>query len=242
MLLHFAKMNAGGNDFILLDDRRGKLALEREKIARLCDRHRGVGADGLLVAEAPRGEGEVRMRYFNADGGEAEMCGNGARCLAKFMGRQKVRMETAAGLVFAELAGENVRLSMSEPRGMQLGSVNFIHVGVPHGVVMVDDLDAVPVEERGAALRRERDANVDFVQALDARTLAIRTYERGVEGETLSCGTGAVAAALVFHALTGAKSPVSVRTRGGDVLVVDFERGVTLTGAADFVFEGTIVI
>ncbi|MEI8233987.1 MAG: diaminopimelate epimerase [Verrucomicrobiota bacterium] len=268
MLLHFTKMNGAGNDFVVVDNRRRELPLTRQAIARLCDRHRGVGGDGLLAVEPAEAGADFRMRYYNADGGEAEMCGNGARCFARYAGRLagitgRIRFETMAGIISAEFVGDLVRLAMSEPRGLALNeslalpgaalTVHSVNTGVPHAVVVVDDLDAVPVKEYGAGLRYHahfapRGTNANFIQPLDAATIAIRTYERGVEDETLACGTGVVASALTFHELTGAPSPLSVRVRGGDILQVGFEggrgayRNVTLTGPADFVFEGEIVI
>ena len=268
MLLHFTKMNGAGNDFVDVDHRRNELLLSRETIARLCDRHRGVGADGLLAVEPAQNGADFRMRYYNADGGEAEMCGNGARCFARFAGRLagitgQLSFETIAGIISAEFVGDNVRLAMSEPQGMRLReslalsntalTVHSVNTGVPHAVVVVEDLEAVPVKEYGAGIRHHahfapRGTNANFIHALDSQTLAIRTYERGVEDETLACGTGVVASALVYHELTGAKSPVAVQVRGGDTLSVGFSgtRGtyqdVTLTGPADFVFEGEIGI
>jgi len=268
MILHFTKMNGAGNDFVVVDNRQDNLPLSRETIARLCDRHRGVGADGLLAVEPAQNGADFRMRYYNADGGEAEMCGNGARCFARFAGRLagipgKLNFETIAGVISAEFVGDNVRLAMSEPHGMRLHeslalesttlTVHSVNTGVPHAVVVVEDLDAVPVMEYGAGLRYHahfapRGTNANFIQPVNAQTIAIRTYERGVEGETLACGTGVVASALVFHELTGAKSPVAVQVRGGDTLSVAFtgSRGVyqsvTLTGPADFVFDGEIAI
>ncbi len=264
MRLSFTKMNGAGNDFVMVDNRDGALALDMATIARLCDRHRGVGADGLLAVEAAQNGADFRMRYYNADGGEAEMCGNGARCFARFAGRLtgtggSVRFETIAGVIAAQLDGDRVQLRMSPPAGLALGAelvvagertaVHFVNTGVPHAVVLVDDLAAVEVVKTGAAIRRHeqfapKGTNVNFVQTLNAQLLAIRTFERGVEGETLACGTGVVAAALISHRLTGAPSPVGVRVRGGDVLDVGFAleggdfRDVTLTGPADFVFEG----
>ena len=275
-MLHFTKMNGAGNDFVVVDNRRGELPLGRETIARLCDRHRGVGADGLLAVEPALNVADTgadfRMRYYNADGGEAEMCGNGARCFARFAGRlagltDQVRFETEAGVIAAEFVGDNVRLAMSEPQGLKLResielpsaalTVHSVNTGVPHAVVVVDDLkalEAVPIMEYGSGLRYHahfapKGTNANFIAPLDAQTLAIRTYERGVEGETLACGTGVTASALIFHELTGAKSPVAVQVRGSDTLSVGFEeagrgcyRNVTLTGPADFVFEGDVAI
>lgn len=268
-LLRFTKMNGAGNDFVMLDNREGALALTDSSIARLCDRHRGVGADGLLLVEKPQGEADFRMRYYNADGREAEMCGNGARCFARFVNKLapgadgKVSFETQAGIISASLRGDQVSLGMSEPgpfaEGVELDAagekltVYSINTGVPHAVVLVDDLDGVDVHKLGAALRHHhhfqpRGTNVNFVRQLGPQNLAIRTYERGVEAETLACGTGVVASALTVAALTGAESPIRVLVKGGDTLGVDFLRSgegfshVVLTGPADFVFEGEIAV
>jgi len=268
-ILHFQKMNGAGNDFVLLDNRHGSLALTDTQIARLCDRHRGVGADGLLLVEKPEGQADFRMRYYNADGREAEMCGNGARCFARFVNRLapsahgKVTFETPAGLISATLHGDQVSLGMSQPgpfaEGVALDAagqnltVYSINTGVPHALVLVDNLDGTDVSSLGAALRHHhqfqpRGTNVNFVRQLGPQDLAIRTYERGVEAETLACGTGVVAAALGIAALTGAESPIRVLVKGGDTLSVDFLRTkdgfshVVLSGPADFAFEGDIMV
>lgn len=267
-MLNFTKMNGAGNDFVMIDNRAGGLGLSREAIARLCDRHRGVGADGLIAVEPAENGADFRMRYYNADGGEAEMCGNGARCFARFASRlagssNALSFETMAGVVTARLLGENVQLQMSAPRDLVLGTaltaagqeltVHAVNTGVPHAIVVVEDLGAVDVLALGAALRGHdrflpRGTNANFVEVRAPQTLAIRTYERGVEGETLACGTGVCAAALVHHALTGAPSPIAVQVRGGETLEVGFERvddgftNVTLTGPADFVFEGQVAL
>jgi len=267
-MLPFTKMNGAGNDFVLVDNRDGNLSLCRETIARLCDRHRGIGADGLLVVEPAAGAADFRMRYYNSDGGEAEMCGNGARCFARFANRldgprQNVSFETQAGVISANFIGEQVCLAMSDPKDLSMNIelglkpktlvVHFVNTGVPHAVTVVDDIEESAVGTLGAAIRFHRHfapkgTNANFIKPLDARTIAIRTYERGVEAETLACGTGVVASAIVFHELTDAASPVGVRVRGGDLLEVGFEksgdvyRKVTLTGPADFVFDGEIEI
>jgi diaminopimelate epimerase len=267
-MLKFTKMNGAGNDFVMLDNLDGQLRINAGQIAQLCDRHRGVGADGVLIVEPPANGADFRMRYYNADGGEAEMCGNGARCFARFAslitGRQgPVSFETQAGLIRADCEGTDVRLEMSEPHALALDQqlaldgyrfvVHSVNTGVPHAVVFVDDLEDVDVRGLGSGLRHHphfapKGTNVNFAQVLGPASVAIRTYERGVEDETLACGTGVVAAALILHEKHGAAAPVSVRVRGGDTLLVSFEkkggvyRNVSLTGPADFVFEGQIGI
>jgi diaminopimelate epimerase len=266
MQLSFTKMNGAGNDFIMLDNRDGKLALDSSRIARLCDRHRGVGADGVLAVEPASHGADFRMRYYNADGGEAEMCGNGARCFARFARRlgtdkAEISFETQAGTIRASFPDNEVCVSISDPHsfrppanldiGGRVVQAYFINTGVPHAVVFTDSVETVDVSKDGAALRNHsafapKGTNANFVQVIAQDTIAIRTYERGVEGETLACGTGVCAAALLHHLRSRVPSPVRVKVRGGDTLLVSFEgsqRGfhdVTLTGPADFVFDGMI--
>jgi diaminopimelate epimerase len=264
-MLRFTKMNGAGNDFVLLDNRRGEIQLEAEQIARICDRHRGVGADGILLLEKAANGADFRMRYYNADGGEAEMCGNGARCFARFANKvagaaNQISFETPAGVIGAELHGESVTLQMSNPEDLRLNlslaeidypSLHFINSGVPHVVVPVPRIDDIDVRRDGVLIRRHKmfspkGANVNFLEKCGSQSIAIRTYERGVEDETLACGTGVVASALIFSATESAEGPIRVRVRGGSELLVDFKKvgqaftGVTLSGPAEFVFEGTI--
>jgi len=268
IMLRFTKMNGAGNDFILIDNRAREIDLDRSQIAHLCDRHRGIGADGVLLLELPANRADFRMRYFNADGGEAEMCGNGARCFARFANRVagangKISFETQAGVISAELASNLVKLRMTEPTDLRLNvklpvanenkAVHFINSGVPHVVIPVVEIENVEVRLEGAAIRHHRmfspnGANVNFIEKRESNKIAIRTYERGVENETLACGTGIVASALIFAATENTSGPIHVIARGGDELQVGFQtidgsfRNVTLTGPAEFVFEGTIEI
>jgi diaminopimelate epimerase len=267
--MNFTKMNGAGNDFVVVDNRQGLISLSGMQIARLCERHRGIGADGLLAVEPSLSGADFRMRYYNADGGEADMCGNGARCFAKFAARllpgepEELSFDTPAGLIRAKFSGGLVAITMSEPRDLRepadlevagIGAcrVHFINTGVPHAVVFVGDVGTVDLAQAGASLRwnpafAPQGANANFAQALSPGSLVLRTFERGVEGETLACGTGVCAAALLHHLATGAPPPVSVRVRGGETLEVGFDasgdgtpRNVTLKGPADFVFDGAI--
>jgi diaminopimelate epimerase len=266
MQLSFTKMNGAGNDFVMIDNRDGSLALDAARVALLCDRHRGVGADGVLAVEPAQQGADFRMRYYNADGGEAEMCGNGARCFARFARRlgssnSELSFETLAGVIKASFLGSLVRITMSDPHSHRppidleingkMLNVHFLNTGVPHAVVFADDIDVIDVARDGAALRYHsafapKGANANFVRVLTPNSIALRTYERGVEGETLACGTGVCAAALLHSLRAGSFSPIQVKVRGGDTLEVGFERStsgfhhVTLTGPADFVFDGTI--
>src|SRR5215216_6973331 len=159
-MLRFTKMDGAGNDFILFDNRTGDIDLHRNQIAHLCDRHRGIGADGILLLEKPTNRADFRMRYFNADGGEAEMCGNGARCFARFANKiagqkGKISFETPAGVISAELKGDLVTLQMTEPTDLRLNvdlpmgaedkTVHFINSGVPHVVILVAKMDNADV-------------------------------------------------------------------------------------------------
>src|SRR5437870_6618004 len=266
IMLRFTKMNGAGNDFVMIDNRAGEVRLQPEQIVEICDRHRGVGADGILLLEKGSNGADFRMRYYNRDGGEAEMCGNGARCFARFANKvanapEKISFQTPAGLIRGELHGELVTLQMSEPKDLRLGielvangtkeHIHFINSGVPHVVVPVSKVDDVDVRRRGEAIRRHEmfspaGANVNFIEKRGMQKIIVRTYERGVEDETLACGTGVVASALIFAATENVDGPIGVLVRGGGELTVGFKTNgkqftnVTLTGPADFVFEGTI--
>src|ERR1700726_2180000 len=190
-MLRFTKMNGAGNDFVMIDNRAGEVRLQPEQIVRICDRHRGIGADGILLLEKGSNGADFRMRYYNRDGGEAEMCGNGARCFARFANKiagapEKISFQTPAGLIRGELDGELVTLQMSEPKDLRLGielvandkkeHVHFISSGVPHVVVSVSKVDEVDVRGRGEALRRHKDfspqgANVNFIEKRGPRKI-----------------------------------------------------------------------
>jgi diaminopimelate epimerase len=267
-MLRFTKMNGAGNDFVLIDNRTADVHLDRSQIARLCDRHRGIGADGILLLEKASKRADFQMRYFNADGGEAEMCGNGARCFARFASKVagaegKISFETPAGVISAQLIGNLVTLQMTEPTDLRLNvalrvadqnkTIHFINSGVPHVVIPASRIDDVDVRREGSAIRYHemfspKGANVNFIEKRGVNKIAVRTYERGVEDETLACGTGVVASSLIFAATERVNGPIAVIARGGDELQVGFEkidnqfRNVTLTGPADFVFDGKVDI
>jgi diaminopimelate epimerase len=273
MILHFYKMNGAGNDFIVIDNRDLSISLDPATIEALCDRNRGIGADGLLAVEPAEKGADFKFRYYNADGGEAEMCGNGARCFGRFTAHllkevpDRVTFETQAGILTAIMVGENVRIAMSKPKDLNLNTeasipnlsspLYSINTGVPHVVSFVPGgqaFEELDVFSLGRAIRQHpafspAGTNANFATILKPGHLEIRTYERGVEDETLACGTGVVACALIHHALTGAPSPIQVDVAGGDSLEIGFEKSadgsfhlVTLTGPADFVFEGEIDI
>ena len=265
MKIPFLKMHGAANDFVVIDHRRPFLPADPGLlIRRLCDRRRGIGADGVLLLENDP-EADFAMLYFNADGGAADYCGNGARCLARFaldagLGRGgEVRFRTAAGLQRARRGPEGNGIELDFGRIERVGSELVVEAadrefrgrrvrsGVPHFVVPVERVEWVPVAQWGAALRHHREfepegANVDFVARLGPSRVAMRTYERGVEGETLACGSGAMATAL-WAVAEGEASPITVVTAGGDELVVQVrtvEGGaeVTLTGPAEIAYRG----
>lgn len=267
--LPFTKMNGAGNDFILVDDRANRLALTAAEVARLCHRQRGIGADGFLrlIPCADR-MADWAWDFYNSDGSQAEMCGNGARCFARFIQRltgvqERVTFVTVAGVITATFRGEQVTVTLTVPRELRLDQwievgghawcVDSLNTGVPHAVLFVPDADQAAVQDLGSVLRHHphfapKGTNVNFVQVLAPGRIRVRTYERGVEGETLACGTGVTASALIAARRHGFPSPVQVQVQGGDTLEVGFEtdgdgfRNVGLTGPADFVFEGTIQI
>ena len=266
--VRFWKLEGAGNDFLGLDGRAGGFQLKRQQIADLCDRRRGVGADGVLVVEKPKVRGaDFRMRYYNSDGGEAEMCGNGARCfalLARAVSGRKwnvLRIQTQAGLVTLQIRGQEVQVSMTEPTKLRLGrklvvagrklAVDFLNTGVPHAVLFVRSVRSIDVAKQGRAIRYHSafapsGTNVNFVEIGRGNRIHVRTYERGVEGETLACGTGVVAASILSNLRRGLRPPIQVATRGGDNVRVGFSmenghaRKVTLQGPARIVYRGVL--
>ena len=265
--ISFYKMSGSGNDFILVDNRSGIVDEKNltEWIASICRRKHSVGADGFILIESSE-QADFKWRFFNSDGGEVEMCGNGGRCAARLaylkgIAGPHLSFETRAGLVRAEVSGKRVKLEMPEPTRPELDyplkveketfTVSSITVGVPHVVIWVTDLESSPVSSIGRAIRHhERYApagtNVNFVQPLDNGVFAIRTYERGVEDETLACGTGSVAAALIACEKGLATSPAPFQTRGGELLKIYFDkngdgfRSVFLEGDAYVIYEGQL--
>ncbi len=259
-------MNGAGNDFVLIDNRKAGVKLARDQIVRLCDRHRGIGADGIiLLTRSASGKADWAWEFYNSDGSSGEMCGNGARCFARFVQKRTGQkgdfsFETEAGIIHAGFAGDRVTVNLTRPENLQLDeklalsagklTVHSLNTGVPHAVLFVLDADKAMVQQLGPEIRHHtrfapKGTNVNFVQVLGPGRIRVRTFERGVEGETLACGTGVTASALVSARVYQFRSPVQVQVQGGDVLEVGFtERDggfddVCLTGPAEFVFEGT---
>lgn len=271
MKIPFTKLSGSGNDFILIDHRTPFLpeATLSQWVAKVCAHRLSVGADGIILIEPPGpsasgGKADFRWRLFNADGSPAEMSGNGGRCAARFAflkGIAKAAMvfETPAGLIQAEVIGDQVKIRFTDPTDFRWRLAveidgtrregHFVNTGVPHLVYLVDDVETVdlPVLGRKSRLHplfQPAGTNVNFIQRLDAHRLKIRTYERGVEDETLACGTGSVASALVAATVSGAQSPVTLLPRGGQPLTVTFTRegerfrGIYLAGDARVVYDG----
>lgn len=265
--LPFMKMSGTGNDFILIDHREPRIAVDEmsEFVRLVCRRKFSVGADGLIFIESSD-EADFKWRFFNGDGSVAEMCGNGARCAARYaylrgLAPAEMRFETLAGIIEAKVEDVQVSLRMTRPRNFHLGrnldangqnvEVHFVDTGVPHAVLFVDDIKAAEVKKMGAAIRFHEvfmpaGTNVNFAWKQSDSVLRVRTYERGVEAETFACGTGAVASALIAARLDRAmNSPVEVITSGGDRLTILFDMGeggeaenVFLKGPAHVIYQG----
>lgn len=254
--LKFTKMVGSGNDFIIIQ---GKPSGNLPKLAeKLCDRKFGIGADGVLLLDKCRGV-DLNMRIFNADGSEAEMCGNGARCAAFFSGKAKGRLRTAAGIINTEVQGNQVKIQLTAPKDIKLDiplivsgrllKVNFINTGVPHVVVFVNDINNLDVKHIGCCIRNHpefspRGTNVDFVEEREKNLIQVRTYERGVEDETLACGTGSTASALIFALKNNLDNLIKVKTQSGETLKVYFQNAngefkkIWLEGSVRIVYKG----
>ena len=263
------KMSGTGNDFIVIDHRQPVIPQDRQQdfVAKVCRRRFSVGADGVILIE-DSDQADFSWRFYNSDGSVAEMCGNGARCAARFAYRngiapRKMTFETLAGMIQAEIIGENeeVKLLMTDPFDFKLDftlelegreqEFSFVNTGVPHVVCFVD-LEEFPIKKWGREIRfhemfQPAGTNVNFVRKLDDGSLQVRTYERGVEDETMACGTGAVAAALIACIKDRVASPVAIVTSGGDCLTILIDRleeeaatGVYLQGPAHLIYSGEL--
>jgi diaminopimelate epimerase len=263
--IKFTKAVATGNDFVIIDNRSGSVKSLSQLAKRLCSRTQAVGADGLLVVEHSK-KADFKMRIFNRDGSEAEMCGNGSRCIALYAATKKIAkssmtIDTLAGILKAGVKGDVVKVMLTEPKDIRWNfclmihecpyKLSFVNTGVPHVVHFVDDLEKIDVKTAGASLRYHGEfspagTNADFVKIVDKRNIKIRTYERGVEDETLACGTGSVASAIIAAETEKMTSPVTVETRTGEKLKVYFDKiegdfkNVYLEGKAKLVYEGVI--
>lgn len=274
--LRFTKMQGLGNDFVMLDGITQPIALTAGQYRQIADRHFGVGCDQvLLVEKSTRDDVDFRYRIFNADGGEVEQCGNGARCFVRFVhsrgltNKTSIRVETASGIIEPHLLDNGmIRVDMGPPRfapadipfvaeaeamtyplkvGQHILNIAALSMGNPHAVLRVNDLDSAPIDILGPAIeshtRFPQRVNAGFMQVLTPHDIRLRVFERGA-GETLACGTGACAAAVAGIHQDWLKSPVSVHTRGGDLIIewAGKNQPVYMTGPAETVFEGELEI
>ncbi len=268
-IIPITKMSGTGNDFVMVDNRQGLLKEEEKAafVAAVCPRRISAGADGAILVEPATQPGhDFRMRYYNADGGEAEMCGNGSRCIAVFAfklgaaGREQ-KIQTVAGTLHASVPedGRSAKVRLSQPSTLEvkenvdvLGAkpdLYCMNTGVPHAVEFCQDVSKIEIKPRGAAIRyhevfKPKGTNANFVQLLGNNEIRLRTYERGVEDETLACGTGATACAIITGLVHGYASPVRVHIASGDVLTIHFDlkdktsAPPLLEGAVTTVYKG----
>ncbi len=268
MLFPFSKYEGCGNDFVLFDNR-SKVFPEphQEEVRRLCHRQQGIGADGVVLLEESD-QADFRMRIFNADGSEAEMCGNGIRCLMKFIhelgiGSVSCAIETMYRRLSVEVNKEGVCVEMGGPTGVRWNvpltiestpfTLHLLNTGVPHAVLFVDDIEAFDLAYWGPRVRNHssfhpQGTNFNVATLLVDGEMALRTYERGVEGETLACGTGATAAALAAAYLANQPSPIAVKTRSNEILTIAFSlqgkkfTEVSMTGPANLIYRGEVIL
>lgn len=272
MKISFFKMNGAGNDFIVIDNREGALqSFDMNNFVRLvCRRRKSIGADGLMTLENSN-KVDFRMRYFNSDGSEGEMCGNGARCIAKFayllgVARETMKFETMSGIHEALIVGEDVRVvfpdlnantfKLNQKYDFGFGEIeyHFAVVGVPHAVIYRDDVEFMNddlIKDLGRKIRYSLDVfpkgtNVNFVKVSDKNKIVVRTYERGVEDETLACGTGSIASSVISSLLKNVSPPVRVKVKGGMLevgfsLSNDVVKNIYLQGDARVVAQGYIL-
>ncbi len=256
MNLTFYKYQGTGNDFVMLDNRSKNFPKENIKmISQICGRHFGIGADGIILIEN-NDEFDFKMIYFNADGSQT-FCGNGARCAVAFAKslniiKEKTTFLAVDGKHFAEIKNDLIYLQMVNVDKIQVNESSvFMDTGTQHHVEMVDELDKYPVFENGQRIRNsynDQGSNVNFVQQINASTFRVRTYEKGVENETLACGTGVTAVAIAMHKTNRTnKNKISLPVEGGDLEVSFNEKNgiytnVFLKGTAKFVFKGEITI
>jgi diaminopimelate epimerase len=264
--LSFTKASGAGNDFIIVDNRAISLPKDLSALSRqLCSRHFGIGADGLLVLENSS-RAHFTMQYFNSDGSYGGMCGNGGRCIARYaylngIAPREMSFEALDFLYHAKVLGDQVSLTMKDPSDVRDLGVHFgqeVHLGFfadtgsPHFVEFVDDVETVQVEQIGRAIRNDPTflpdgANVNFVEVMQDHSIKLRTYERGVEAETLACGTGAVASGIISHLHRGLQFPVTVQVRSGEFLRVSANsdggnlRSPNLEGSAHILFSGRLL-
>lgn len=258
--IEFYKYSGTGNDFIIIDNREKIIKNAKKTAIKLCYRRDGIGADGLLLVEKSR-KADFKMRIINPDGSEAAMCGNGARCIAHFafikkIAPKRMQFETKAGIISAYVKDSRVKVKLSPPHSFQKNIklryknrsiiLHYINTGVPHTVIFVDELKKVNVEELGRYIRYHKrfapaGTNVNFVKVIDGHNIQLRTYERGVEAETLACGTGATASTIIGSYIKNLRSPVTAQTASAEKLKIYFSP-VYLEGKISLIFKGKIFL
>ena len=255
MKIKFEKYESGGNDFVLIDNRNKLYDLNSDKIKKICTRNFGVGADGLIILKNSK-IADFKMIYYNSDGQSSSLCGNGTRCLFSFtlsLGiiEKTAKIETSEGIYIATISNRNlVSLKMKNIDDVFLfDNKAYLNSGSPHHIEMIEDLNKISVKKLGSSIRfssrySPNGTNVNFFNKINDEKFEIRTYERGVEDETLSCGTGATAVAIAVHAMgLTTKSEITIQTRGGE-LIISFEvsetgyKNICLEGPTRFVFKG----
>jgi diaminopimelate epimerase len=267
MEIAFTKMHGAGNDFVMIENLDGSIELTSEQVAALCDRHFGIGSDGLILLNPPQQpDSDATMLYYNADGGRVDMCGNGARCFTSFAllkgvgNGESVSFLTDAGPMKAISQNGIFTIAMTPVHSIELGqslktnhgeyAFDYMNTGVEHVVVFHDDVDSIDIVPEGSDIRYHQrfpaGANANFAEIQDDGIIKVRTYERGVENETLACGTGVTAVAIAASLTKGLNAPIDIRVRGGDLLTVDFNRdgdtisNISLSGPAKVVFTGIV--
>ncbi len=264
-MIEFYKMSGSGNDFIIIDNRDLSLNVEdiREFVRKVCRRKLSVGADGLFLIE-PSAKADFKWQFYNSDGSTAEMCGNGSRCVARYayikgIAGKKMSFETIAGIINAEVNDDVVKVKLTDPSAVKSGEkidvdgrtfvMDCVNTGVPHAVAFVDNLQSCTVAEWGRKIRfhqhfAPKGTNADFAAVLGPQKIQLRTYERGVEDETLACGTGMVAAVLAAAQRRLVVSPVEVLVQSGETLRIYFTRKddcfseIYLEGTVKMVYQG----
>ena len=255
MKIKFEKYESGGNDFVLIDNRNKLYDLNSDKIKKICTRNFGVGSDGLIILKNSK-IADFKMIYYNSDGQSSSLCGNGTRCLFSFtlsLGiiKKTAKIETSEGIYIATISNRNlVSLKMKNIDDVFLfDNKAYLNSGSPHHIEMIEDLNKISVKKLGSSIRfssrySPNGTNVNFFNKINDKKFEIRTYERGVEDETLSCGTGATAVAIAVHAMgLTTKSEITIQTRGGE-LIISFEvsetgyKNICLEGPSKFVFKG----
>lgn len=258
--LPFEKYSGCGNDFLILDNRENGFPWDNKGLIQtLCHRRKGIGADGIILRENST-IADAKMRIFNLDGSEAEMCGNGLRCFVKWLNSPSIKVEVFGKVFSAFQIEERVAFEMENPSDLRWNIpfvfenqeliLHHLNTGVPHTLLFVNNIESIPIEKIGSSIRyawKPEGTNVTFVEQMDVQKYKVRTYERGVEGETPACGTGAMAAALGASTLYHAKSPITIETHSKEHLIVHFNlnskgqySSVSLNGPAKFLFRGEI--